>query len=255
MWAVVLAGGVPGPRDPLHSAAGGGPKALVEVGGRSMAQRVVDALGGARAIHGVVVVGGEEAWGLVCAKRLCLAPAGDDIVDNVTRGVREVLAVDPATERVILVAADVPLLQPEHVDWLAGHIVEEPADIHYGVVAKRAMEARFPSSRRSYVPLRGGTYCGADVHASTVAALFGHEATWRALLERRKSAARQASVIGWTTLLLAAMRAMSIDQVVARASRSLGVDVKAVVWPFAEAGMDVDKPEQLEMVRAELGCR
>jgi molybdopterin-guanine dinucleotide biosynthesis protein A len=253
MWAVVLAGGVPGPSDPLHRAAGGGPKALIEVGGRSMVQRVVDAVGGAQAVHGVVVVGADQAWGLVCAKPLCLQPAGDDIVDNVTRGVCQVLAAEPATERVIVVAADVPLLRPEHVDWFAGHIAEEPADIHYGVVAKRVMEARFPSSRRSYVPLRGGTYCGADVHASTVAALFGHEPTWRALLERRKSPARQAGVIGWSTLLLAAMRVVSIDQVVARASRSLGVEVRAVVWPFAEAGMDVDKPQQLEMVRAELG--
>lgn len=253
MWAVVLAGGVPGPGDALYPAAGGGPKALVQVGGRSMVQRVVDAVGRARAIHGVVVVGGDEAWGLACEKPLRLAVAGDAIVDNVTRGVREVLTAEPATERVILVAADVPLLQSEHIDWLAGRITEDPADIHYGVVAKRVMEARFPSSRRSYVALRGGTYCGADVHASTVAALFGHEATWRALLERRKSAARQARVIGWSTLLLAAMRVVTIDQVVARASRSLGVDVRAVVWPFAEAGMDVDKREQLELVRAELG--
>jgi hypothetical protein len=40
-----------------------------------------------------------------------------------------------------------------------------------------------------------------------------------------------------------------------RAEKILGLKVRAVISPHAEIGMDVDKPFQLDIVRAELDKR
>ena len=54
---VVLAGGVPRPGEPLHTETAGGPKALIDVAGRPMAQWVLDALAEAQGIGRVLLVG------------------------------------------------------------------------------------------------------------------------------------------------------------------------------------------------------
>jgi hypothetical protein len=75
---------------------------------------------------------------------------------------------------------------------------------------------------------------------------------WDDLLEARKSALRQAWRVGFWTLLRLATRTLSIAAAERRAEKILGLKVRAVRTPYAEIGMDVDKPFQLDIVRAEL---
>jgi hypothetical protein len=62
-------------------------------------------------------------------------------------------------------------------------------------------------------------------------------------------------VIGYDTLLLLALRLITIDQLVRRVMKRLGLRGGAVMCPYAEVGMDVDKPAQLEMLRRDLAGR
>jgi hypothetical protein len=48
------------------------------------------------------------------------------------------------------------------------------------------------------------------------------------------------------------LRRLTLDDLVRRVSAQIGIRGKAVVWPWAEAGMDVDKPHQLEIMRADM---
>ena len=57
MHAVVLAGGIPGPEDPLSEESGGRPKSLIDIAGRPMAQWVGDALEGSTHVDSLIVVG------------------------------------------------------------------------------------------------------------------------------------------------------------------------------------------------------
>ena len=75
---------------------------------------------------------------------------------------------------------------------------------------------------------------------------------WEALIGNRKSPLRQAATIGFDTLILVALRQLTLDDLVNRVCKRIGIHGKAIVWPWAEAGMDVDKPHQLEIMRADL---
>jgi hypothetical protein len=94
--------------------------------------------------------------------------------------------------------------------------------------------------------------CGADMGILHVKMVTEHLDTWEALIGNRKSPLRSAAVIGWDTLFLLFTRQITLQGLVERASQRIGVKGRAIIWSQAEPCMDVDKPHQLELMRADL---
>ena len=59
-------------------------------------------------------------------------------------------------------------------------------------------------------------------------------------------------MIGVDTLLLVLLRQLTMQKAVERVARKVNMSGKAILCPYAEVGMDVDKPFQLELMRADL---
>lgn len=114
------------------------------------------------------------------------------------------------------------------------------------------MEARYPGSRRTYVRLKGLEVCGGDLNAIRLSLAAEDNPLWARLIEARKSPLRQAALIGFDTLLLLLLRRLTLEDAAARVCRRLGLRGLALLCPYAEIGMDVDKPFQLELVREDL---
>ena len=74
---------------------------------------------------------------------------------------------------------------------------------------------------------------------------------WNRLVAARKNVLKQAALIGYDTLFLLFFRLVDLDGAVKRATKRLKLTGKAILCPYAEVGMDVDKPFQLELVRAD----
>jgi hypothetical protein len=94
--------------------------------------------------------------------------------------------------------------------------------------------------------------CGADINIIHVNQVTQHLDTWEALIGTRKSPLRQAAIIGWGTLFRLATRQITLDDLVERACSRIGVKGRVIVWDHAEPCMDVDKPHQLLIMRADL---
>jgi hypothetical protein len=75
---------------------------------------------------------------------------------------------------------------------------------------------------------------------------------WEQLIGTRKSPLRQAGIIGFGTLFALFTRRLTLEDAVARVCDRIGIKGRAIVWPYAEPCMDVDKPGQLELLRADL---
>ncbi len=69
---------------------------------------------------------------------------------------------------------------------------------------------------------------------------------------RVKNPIKQAAIIGFDVLLLALLGLITVDQTVQKATARLHMTGAALMCPYAEVGMDVDKPVQLEIIRADL---
>ena len=170
-------------------------------------------------------------------------------------GARRALEDTPDRDRIVLCACDIPLITTPIVDDHLATLQATQHDLYYSVVDRATMQARFPSSRRSYVRLRDGVFCGGDLNMFSSKVMETNRQLWDDLLEARKSALRQARRVGLGVLLRFATGRLSLDAAARRAEHILGVKCRVVRSPHAEIGMDVDKPFQLDIVRAELGKR
>lgn len=255
MDAIVTAGGVPQPGEPLYEYTQGISKAMLDVAGKPMIQWVLDALTDARTVERVVVMGLSVEDKVSCPKIVSHIPSQGDMVDNIRAGVLEVLRVNPQARHTLIVSSDIPAITPEMVDWVVETTMQTDEDVYYNVITRQVMEKRFPTSNRSYVRLKDVEVCGADMNVVATRLVTTHDEIWVKLVAARKNALKQAALLGYDTLFLLLFRAITLDKAVKKATQRLHVSGRAIISPYAEIGMDVDKPHQLEILRAELAQR
>ena len=252
MDAIVTAGGIPQPEDPLYTYSHGDAKALIDVAGKPMVQWVLDALSEAKLVDNVIVIGLSPKSGVTCAKPLHFLSNQGRMLANIVAGVNKSIELNKKTQYVLVVSSDIPTLKPDMVDWLIETCMETQDDLYYGVCPKDVMEARFPNSKRTYTHLKDMDVCGADINISHIRNATEHLDIWEQLIGTRKSPLRQAGIIGLGTLLLLLMRRLTLDDAVQRVTSRIGIKGRAIIWSHAEPCMDVDKPHQLELLREDL---
>ncbi|MFZ5881483.1 MAG: NTP transferase domain-containing protein, partial [Chloroflexota bacterium] len=255
MDAIVTAGGIPQPQDPLYTYAKGDSKALLDIAGKPMIQWVLDALGGAKNVDNIIIVGLTPKSGLTCEKPLYYLSNQGRMLSNIVAGVNKVLDLNPQAEYVLIVSSDIPALRSEHIDWLVETSMQSREDIYYGVCPREVMEERFPNSRRTYTKLKDMQVCGADINVSHVRMATEHLDMWEQLIGNRKSPLKQAATIGFGTLFLLATGKLTLADAVERITKRIGITGRPILWEHAEPCMDVDKPHQLELLREDLQAR
>jgi len=255
MDAIITAGGIPQPGDPLYVYSNGDSKALIDVAGKPMIQWILDALGNSKKVDNVIVIGLTAKSGLTCKKPLHYISNQGRMLANIVAGVNKAIELNRKTEYVLLVSSDIPALKGEMVDWLVDSSTQTRDDIYYGVCPQEVMEARYPASNRTYTKLKDMQVCGADINIIHVSMTNEHLDTWEQLIGNRKSPLRQAGVIGWDTLFQLFTRQFTLQALVERASERIGIKGRAIIWSQAEPCMDVDKPHQLEIMRGDLALQ
>ena len=255
MDAIVTAGGVPLPGDPLYVYSNGNSKALIDISGKPMVQWVLDALGESKKVDNVIVIGLSPKSGLTCKKPLHYISNQGRMLANIVAGVNKSLELNKKNEYVLIVSSDIPAIKGDMVDWLINTSMETKDDLYYGVCPREVMETRYPTSKRTYTKLKEMELCGADINVIHVRMTTDHLDTWEQLIGNRKSPLRQAAVIGWDTLFQLATRQFTLQGLVERASQRIGIKGRAIVWDKAEPCMDVDKPHQLELMREDIASQ
>ena len=226
-----------------------------------MLERVVATLAGIPAVASISVSIDEPD--------LVRGPAGGELGDWVARGdlalltsegspSRSVLAaLDalPADEPILLTTADHALLTREMVDHFLAQAESSGADLALALVSERCIRDRFPETQRTYLPFRGERFSGANLFALRTRQARRAVEFWTRAEKFRKQPWRLVSVFGPTALLLFALRRLTLAAAMARASRVIGAEVRAVELPFAEAAIDVDKLADYELVKQILAAR
>ncbi|HWT12892.1 MAG TPA: HAD-IB family phosphatase [Allosphingosinicella sp.] len=256
LWsAVVLAGSRP-EGDPLAAAFGLPAKALVPVAGEPMLGRVARTLLDCPSVARVVVIAQEPErlaqdalrW-MASDPRVVHAAGGASI----TASLSGVLGTPAAPWPVLITTADHPLLTPEIIEYFLSE--SRGSDVTLGIVERDLLLARYPENRRTWLRFRGGAYTGANLFTAQSERALAAVAAFAAAESDRKKRLSLLWHFGPVLALGAAMRALSIEQGIARVGRGLGVDATAVPLPFAEAGMDVDRRGDHELVERILAAR
>lgn len=253
--AILLAGQRPG-IDPLAHAFGEQWKAQVRVDGEAMLSRVAKTLLASPSIAAVVVVAqqaealltGDCAW-LADAPRISTARSTAGIAVSVAA-----LAGTPAVPWPVLVTtADHPLLTVAMVEALIAGATG--TDVAVGVVSGETLLGAYPGNRRTWLKFAGGHWTGANLFALSSARARPALLAWSAVERDRKKALKLVWHFGPWLAVRALTRTITLAGALAEAGRTLGAIVKPVDLPFAEAGIDVDKPSDHRLAEEILARR
>ena len=249
--ALVLAGSRPG-RDAFAQSHGTDLKALVPIGGEPMVRRPVAALLSSSRIAAVRVLAQQPeriAAVLPADPRLTVEQSGATISATL-----EAICNDPTVEWPLLVTtADHALLDDGMIDDFCAKA--EGADIAIALVERQALLARLPTTRRTWIKLRGGAYSGANLFLLASPKVGPAIELWRGVEQDRKKGWRLLSAMGPLLLLGAALRLLSLGRATRRIGRRLGLDVRAVIMANPLAAVDVDKPDDHALVEALIAGR
>ncbi|MEO7503677.1 MAG: NTP transferase domain-containing protein [Sphingomicrobium sp.] len=248
--ALLLAGSRPG-RDPFAEAHGTDLKALIPLAGRPLVAYPAAALLASPEVDRVRVLAQQPqriAAALPKDKRLTVEPSGATIAATM-----EAILADPATRFPLLVTtADHALLTPAMIADFCAQAAG--ADLAIGVVERRALEARLPGTRRTWIGFRGGAYSGANLFAFGSARAAPAVALWRLVEQDRKTGWRLLGALGVPGLLgLARLR--TLDQTLAAIGRRLCVTLAKIELADPLAAVDIDKPADHALAEAILAGR
>jgi GTP:adenosylcobinamide-phosphate guanylyltransferase len=250
--ALVLAGRRDA-ENPFAEVQGETHRALLDVVGVPMLVRVVRALRASKSVDRISVsIDDSDAFEAVPELRE-LKARGE--LPSPSRSVRDALNDRQLGERVFVTTADHALLTPRIIDHFAACAEESNADLTAGVVAESVLRTAYPSTTRTYMRFHDGGYSGANLFAFRSQQALRAAEFWVRAEAFRKRPWRLASAFGPMTLLLFALRRLSLEEALERASRAIGCRIRAVPLPFAEAAIDVDRPSDLELVSEILATR
>lgn len=249
--AVVLAGSRPG-LDPFAAEHGTDLKALIPIAGEPMVRRPVRALIENENIGKVIVVAQEPA-------RIATALPRDariDVRESEATIASTILSLvnNPAIEWPLLITTgDHALLDGGMIEEMCGASTD--ADVAIAVGERDNLLRRLPQSKRTWLKFRGGAYTGANLFVLGSPKVVPAIELWRSVEQDRKKSWKLIALAGPTAMLGTVLRLLSLDQILARLGRKLGLTVKAVRLSNPLAGVDVDKPEDHALVEAIIAGR
>lgn len=241
-----------GPDDPLAQLSPAGHKCLLPVAGRSMIERVVGALMATQEIGRIAIsIDQPEILAQVPGFAALLERGRLVILDSAASpslSVAQALDQLDAPFPLLITTADHALLSPSMLRHFCREARGRTADIVAALAAETLVAPAFPGSKRTYLSFRGGRYSGCNLFACLTPEGRSAIAFWQRVERERKRPWHIAKAFGPGLLLAYVLRIFTLEQAMSRISGRLGCRAEAIDMPYAEAAIDVDKPEHLALV-------
>lgn len=227
-------------------------EALIEVGGKPMVTFVAQALAASGQVDRIFVLGpAAELAGCGFPAGTHVLPGGPTIIETIRLGMRAL----GHSRKVLVATADIPLLTAEAVNDFLAQAAGVEADLYYPIVPKEVNERHFPGNKRTYVRLKEGTFTGGNLFLVNPGIVEQCAQVAEKFIAERKNPLALCSMLGWSFVLRFLLGILCLKDVEVRVSELLGVRGAVVQSPFPELGIDVDKPSDLELVRATFSLR
>jgi GTP:adenosylcobinamide-phosphate guanylyltransferase len=225
-------------------------EALIPLAGRPMVDFVVTALNESPSVGKVVIVGPSGLDYLQGNNKVtAIVPCGDTLMANLRRGLDTL-----GTSGLVLVAtADIPLLTALAVEDFLAQANKYPADFYYSIVEKSVGDAKYPEVKRTYVRLKEGTFTGGNLLLLNPRILDRGWKWAEDMFRLRKEPLKMCRLLGWGFFVRLLLGQLTITAVEQRFEQLFEAKGKAVISPYPEVGIDVDKPADYELAAKYIG--
>ena len=239
---LILAGSRPDARDPVAEAEGVPHKVLAQVEGVTLLARVIAAAGTFGASE--VAVSANHPEVATEARRLgaTLTPVARGPSESVASAFAHLGAP------LLVTTADHALLE---AGWLQALVDGTPtdADVALMLARRELVEATTPHTRRTYLRLADGYWSGCNLFLLATPAAARAASAWLEVEAERKRPWRLARRLGAATLFDYAFGRLTMAAAIARLGRRIGLGAALVPALDGRAAIDVDRPEDLALVR------
>lgn len=241
--AIVLAGGV---SKKLSAEDVQMYEAFIDIGGTPMLYFVLKALVQSKKIGRIIVAGPMERLQKVALpEKVIPVSSGSTIFDTVINGMNAL----SATEKTLIATVDIPFITTEAIDDFLMQCERQEGDFYYPIIEKSISEAKFPQGKRTYVKLTDGVFTGGNLFLVNPSIVPQCMMIAKKIIANRKKPWRLASLLGWTTLMKFVCGYLSVEAAKMRVSKILAVQGIVIRSKYPEIGMDIDKPDDINLVK------
>jgi len=246
--AIVLAAGTKS--EPVSQASGLAHKAMLEVGGQAVINRVVEALQVAQLVGEVVVVTAPDSpvQDVLVEGTVWVESAGESFVDTITAG----LQYHSAEEYALLVTGDLPLLTAEAVDHFVTEALDSGAELCYSMVSAKRADSLYGTAGHVVVRLRDGAFTGGNLALISRDFVDREQQRLKQAFAGRKNPIRLARLLGGRFIFRYLLGRLTVADIVQRAKQILGCEVMVVNSPYPEISFDLDKPDHIAIATQHL---
>jgi len=249
--AIVLAAGTKS--EPVSQASGLAHKAMLEVGGQAVVNRVVEALQPAQLVGEVVVVTAPDSpvQDVLVEGTAWVESAGGSYVDTIMAG----LKYHKDCQEVLLVTGDLPLLTAEAVDHFVAEALDSGAELCYSMVSAERAASFYGTTSHSAVRLRDGTFTGGNLALVSRQFVERQQQRLERAFANRKNPIGLARLLGGRSIFRYLLGRLTVADIVQRFNQILGCETMVVDSPYPEVSFDVDKPEHIAIAQQHLSER
>jgi CTP:molybdopterin cytidylyltransferase MocA len=255
MTAIVLAGDRT-KSDALIRNSDAGCKAMIDIDGTPMVRRVLTALRSARIIRHIVLSGPESSeiardttitdW--IDSGEIAWQAPGPTPSTSAFEAMQSV----PPDHPLLLTTADHPLLTAEIVDAFARQSQGDDVDVTVGLAPHAIVTDAYPGIRKTVMRFSDGDFCGCNLFAFLTPEGRRAARFWRRIEQQRKKPLVLIGLLGWWAVIRYRLGLLSLEEALAKLGKRLGLRIRAVILPYANAAIDVDSIADLILVRGSL---
>jgi len=251
--ALVLAGSR-GSADPLALAEGVSHKALISIAGVPMLARVLRALLKARESGhvGRIAISIERADILEELARygadFTATPEISVLAAKSSPAASTAAAVDALGTPLLMTTADHALLQSE---WIVHFLQAMPGNMDVGgaIALEDVVRRATPETRRTFLRFSDGAFSGCNLFYLRTPKAQKLAEFWQQLESERKNPLQLLKRLGFTFAARYALGTLSRQDALNRLREMTGAGGALIEMPFGECAVDVDKSQDLELVR------
>ncbi len=235
--------------DPITKHTGVACKAIAPVCGTPMIIRVLDALEASGRIKATIICGPPKDILPECPALQQRIESGRVTwlanLDSPSRSAESSFAQIDLNTPILLTTADHALLTPDIVRYFLDKSSDYDCDATVGLVDYQGVMAAFPEAKRTVTKFRDIGVCGCNLYT------FKNKGRdlvkkWRQAEDLRKRPWRLiAQILGPWTVLSYLLGFLTLDKALKAVSVRTGIRVQEVILPDVQAGVDVDKVEDL----------
>ena len=229
-----------------------GCKALIQIDGTPMVQRVLDTLA-ASSLTGKRILSGPKQSQIDASSTLQQIINQEDLTwiipePSPSKSAYRAMQGIPSDQSILLTTADHPLLRSDIVDEFCSRSLAENFDATVGLAPYSVVQKAFPNMKKTVLRFRDGEYCGCNLFAFLTPDGRKVAHFWQQVEQQRKNPLRLMQALGWWSVVRYRLGWLTLDQALGKLSKKLGLRLGAIILPYAEAAVDVDSIGDHEIV-------